>query len=187
MSMKCPDCNNELRFTTLKGIDIYECFKCKGKWFDRKGLISIVNKADSKLSWLDFDPFGKDTTELSELSVALQDKQCPMCLEQMESLTYLQSKVVIDKCPSCNGVWLAHGEIARIILYLEKMLSSKKSQDLAKDTFKEFIKIFTGTKGLVSEIKDFLVVLYLLELRIISEHPTLDKIAKNIYLYTPFK
>ena len=67
------------------------------------------------------------------------------------------------------------------------MLSSKKSQDLAKDTFKEFIKIFTGTKGLVSEIKDFLVVLYLLELRIISEHPTLDKIAKNIYLYTPFK
>ena len=185
--MKCPDCNNELQLLTLKGVDIYECFKCKGKWFDRKGLISIVNKADKNLGWLNFDPFGKDTAQLSELSVTLQDKLCPMCLVHMESFTYFQSKIVIDKCPCCEGVWLAHGEFARIVRYLEKELSSKSAQDLAKNTFKEFIKIFTGSKGLVSEVKDFLVVLYLLELRVAAEHPAFVRISEDIYLDTPFK
>ena len=182
--MKCPDCNNALRIEVLKGIDIYECSICTGKWFDRKELISAVNKVDNNLGWLDFDPFGKDT---DELSVASQGKQCPVCLKQMQSLNYLQSKIVIDKCPCCKGVWLSHGEFVKIILYLEKVLSSKTAKDLTKDTFKEFIKIFTGSKGLVSEVKDFLVVLYLLELRVVTEYPALDRISKDIYLYTQFK
>ncbi len=182
--MNCPECSHELRFISLKGVEIAECFKCRGKWFDRKGLVSIVNKVDKSLSWLDFDPFGKDTDKLSEASGG---KQCPACLKSMQSLTYLDSKVVIDKCPSCNGVWLSHGEFAKIVLYLEKVLKSKNAKALVKQSFKEFIKIFTGSKGLITEVKDFLVVLYLLELRVAAEHPSLVRIAEDVYLDTPFK
>ena len=94
--MKCPDCQNELRAVTLKGIVLQECLKCKGKWFDRQELMSAAKHADNNLRWLDFDPFGKDA---EKLSVASQGKNCPVCLKKMQSLTYLESKVVIDKCP----------------------------------------------------------------------------------------
>ena len=47
--MKCPDCQNELQVAKLKGIDIHECLKCKGKWFERDELMSVKNKADNGL------------------------------------------------------------------------------------------------------------------------------------------
>jgi len=142
------------------------------------------NKADEGLSWLDFDPFGKDT---EKLSVASDGKQCPECEKKMQSLTYVQSKVVIDKCQSCEGVWLSHGELEKIIRYLEKVVDSESVKDLSKDTFKEFIKIFTGHKGVISEVKDYLAVLNILEIRIALEHPKLTQTWLNVDNATPFR
>ena len=181
--MKCPDCMNELKVAKLKGISIHECLKCKGKWFERNELMLAKNKADGSLSWLDFDPFGKDAEKLSFVSVG---KQCPQCKKEMQSLTYNQSKVVIDKCQSCKGVWLNHGELEKIIRYLKKVVDSKSAKDLSKDTFKEFIKIFIGHKGLVLEVKDFLAVLKILEIRIAVEHPKLTQSWDNIKFVSPY-
>ena len=181
--MKCPDCNNALQVAKLKGIRIDECLKCKGKWFERNELVSAKNKVDEGLRWLDFDPFGKDS---EELSIASDGKQCPKCAKKMRSLTYIQSKVIIDKCPSCEGVWLSHGELAKIIRYLENAVDSKSVKDLSKDTFKKFIKIFTGNKGLICEVKDYLAVLNILETRIAVEHANLAQTWVNIYNATPY-
>ena len=117
--MKCPDCNNELKVAVLKGISIHECFRCTGKWFERNELMLAKNKADDHLRWLDFDPFGKDAKELSVVSVG---KQCPQCAKEMQSLTYAQSKIVIDKCQLCEGVWLktAFPFYIEDIAYLQK-------------------------------------------------------------------
>ena len=182
--IKCPDCQNELKVAKLKGIEIYECLKCKGKWFDRSQLILATNKLDDGLRWLDFDPFGKDAEKLSVVSVG---KQCPQCLREMRSLTYLQSKVIIEKCQSCEGVWLNHGELGKIILYLERVINTETVKGLTKDTFKDFIKIFTGDKGFITEVKDFLAVLNILRIRIAAEHPLLKKTWENIESITPFK
>ncbi len=182
--MKCPDCQNELKVAKLKGIEIYECLKCKGKWFDRSQLILAKNKVDDGLRWLDFDPFGKDAQKLSVVSVG---KQCPKCLREMQSLTYHQSKIIIEKCQSCEGVWLNHGELGRIILYLERVINTETVKGLTKDTFKEFIKIFTGDKGFITEVKDFLAVLKILKIRIAAEHPRLEQTWENIESISPFK
>jgi Zn-finger nucleic acid-binding protein len=182
--MQCPDCQNTLKVANLKGVKVFECLECKGKWFNRHELMLVEKKADKDLRWLSFDPFGEDAKRLSVVS---QGRQCPQCLKPMQSLTYLQSKVIIDKCQYCKGVWLSHGELAKIIRYLEQVIDSKSSKELAKETFKEFVKIFTGSEGVVSEVKDFLAVLYMLELRITSEHPSLARVSQDIYLDTPFK
>ena len=181
--MKCPDCKSELQVAKLKGIAIHECLKCKGKWFERNELILAKNKADDGLRWLDFDPFGKDA---EKLSVASEGKQCPECEKKMQSLTYVQSKVVIDKCRSCEGVWLSHGEIAKAIRYLENVVNSESVKDLSKDSFKEFIKIFSGHKGLISEVKDYLAVVNILETRIAVEHPKAAQACASIINATPF-
>jgi len=182
--MKCPDCQNDLQITKLKGIAIHECLKCKGKWFERNELILAKNTVDDGLRWLDFDPFGQDS---DKLSVASDGKDCPQCNKKMQSLNYMQSKIIIDKCKSCQGVWLSHGELERTIRYLEKVVSAESVKVLAKDSFNEFIKIFKGDKGVVTEVKDFLAVLNILETRIAVEHPRLAQSWLNIESVSPFK
>ena len=182
--MKCPDCQSELKVEKLKGINIHECIQCKGKWFERNELILAKNKADDGLRWIDFDPFGKDAEKLSVIS---DGKQCPQCVKKMQFLTYSQSKVIIEKCQSCEGVWLAHGELAKIIRYLEKAVNSESVKNLTHHTFKEFIQIFTIQKGLISEVKDFLAVLNILRIRIAVEHPKLAQAWDNIESISPIK
>jgi Zn-finger nucleic acid-binding protein len=182
-NMRCPDCIGELRPFDFKGITINECIECKGKWFDRDELRKAKDSADEDLRWLDFDPFGEDA---EKLSAASEGKFCPKCGQKMSSLKYMDSQVVIDKCSHCEGVWLDAGELAKIILYLEKKINTETSKEYAKDTFKEFIKIFSGKKGLLSEVKDFLAVFYLLRLRIAVEHPKLLKASQRTYESVPW-
>jgi Zn-finger nucleic acid-binding protein len=182
--MNCPDCKGELKHSNCKSIIVDECIKCRGKWFDRDELRRVKDSVDDDLKWIDFDPFGKDA---EKLSVASKGKRCPKCSTTMQSLKYMDSKVSIDKCLGCEGVWLDPGEFAKIIRYLENKVCTETAQEYVKDTFKEFAEIFTGPEGLVSEVKDFLAVLYLLQMRIAVEHPDLAKASQKIYQSTPFK
>jgi len=181
--MKCPDCMDELRSFDFKGVTIHECAECKGKWFDRDELRKAKDSADNELRWLDFDAFGEDA---EKLSMASEGKFCPKCDEKMLSLKFMDSNVVIDKCSHCNGIWLDAGELAKIILYLERKINTETSGEYAKDTFRKFIEIFKGHKGFVSEVKDFLAIFYLLRLRIAVEHPKLAKAIDKTYESVPW-
>jgi len=105
----------------------------------------------------------------------------------MDAIAYDHSKVTIDRCPRCLGVWLDHNEFERIIKYLENALSGKSVREYAALTFREFVRIFTGHEGVASEVKDFLAVLKLLELRITVEHPGLIRAYQRIYAIAPFR
>lgn len=182
--MKCPDCQQTLKPIDYKGIEIDECIKCKGKWFDRDELRKAKDRTDDDLRWLDFDPFGKDA---EQLSLASEGKACPKCSKKMSTLKYMDSKISIDKCPNCKGVWLDPGEFVKIIRFLEDRICTETAKTYVKDTFKQFTEIFKGPEGTVSEIKDFLAILYLLNLRIAVENPELAKTAQKIYQFTPFR
>jgi Zn-finger nucleic acid-binding protein len=182
--MKCSNCQIELKAVDCKGIVIDECDKCKGKWFDRDELRKAKDRTDEDLKWLDFDPFGEDAEKLSMVS---EGKMCPKCSNKMSSLKYMDSEVVIDKCPGCKGVWLDPGEFMKIIEYLKDRIYSETAKGYAKETFKEFVEIFTGPEGVVSETKDFMTVLYLLQLRIAVENPKLAETARKIYDVIPFR
>jgi len=182
--MKCPDCQNKLESIDCKGIVVDECVSCKGRWFDRGELRKAKDKEDDDIRWLDFDPFGKD---IERLSVPSKGKKCPKCLKTMSSLKYRASGIIIDKCSSCEGVWLDHGEFEKIIKYLEHIMLTKPASEYTKDTFKQFVEIFTGPEGTVSEVKDFMAVLNLLRLRLAVENPKIVETSQKIYKYTPFK
>ena len=114
--MKCPDCQGDLNTIDCKGIAIDECINCKGRWFDRDVLRRAKDKQDDDIRWLDFDPFGEDA---EKLSVPSEGKRCPKCEKVMSSLKYSQSNIIIDKCSTCEGIWLDHGEFEKIMNYFE--------------------------------------------------------------------
>ncbi len=70
---------------------------------------------------------------------------------------------------------------------LEKIVSTKSASEYVKDVFREFLEIATGPEGRISEVKDFLVVLKLLELRIAVENPRIAEAAQKIYQLWPLK
>ncbi len=181
--MKCSDCQSELKQIDYRGIKINECENCKGRWFNKEELRKAKDKTDDDLRWLDFDPFGEE----GKSKVAKRGKKCPECSEEMDTLTYNDSKVKIDKCPKCEGVWLDHGEFEKIIKYLEKIIITESSSEYAKDVLKQFLEIATGSESKASEVKDFLVVLKLLEQRTAAENPKIANLLNKIYQYSPFK
>lgn len=182
--MKCPACQGKLEPIDCKGIEVDECVSCKGRWFDRDELRRAKDKEDDDIRWLDFDPFGEDA---EKLSVPSEGRICPKCSKQMSSLKYSASGIIIDKCSSCGGIWLDHGEFERIVKYLEDLVLTKPAGQYTKDTFKQFVEILTGPEGVISEAKDFLAVLNLLQMRIAVENPKVAESAQKIYQYTPFK
>ncbi len=105
----------------------------------------------------------------------------------MPSLKFKDSGIVIDKCGKCKGIWLDHREFERIVKYLENIVLTKSTSEYAKDAFKQFVEVATGPEGVISEVRDFLAVLKLLELRIAVENPGLVKASQKIYQQSPFK
>ncbi len=181
--MICPDCNSPLEVASCKGVMIHECRSCKGKWFQRHELKQVQESMDDGLRWLDFDPFGD---KLPHLYVESEGKNCPRCRKKMESLRYRDSRVAIDKCSACKGVWLTSGELVKVIRYLEGLVNSQKAGDLARATFQQFIEVLTGPKGAAEEVKDLWAVLYILEVRIGIDHPQLAALTRKLYEFAPY-
>ncbi len=181
--MKCADCNNELKQSTFKGIKIDTCPKCKGRWFDREELKKAKDNTDEDLRWLNFDPFAKDA---DEFSVKSEKKQCPKCETQMSSLSYSKSDIILNKCTTCRGVWIHHGEFQKIILYLEKVVSNFSTAEIAVDSLKHLVDIIATPNGLEDGVKDYLAIFKLLNLKVSVEHPPLAEAISNIYKYLPF-
>jgi len=181
--MKCVDCSGQLKQVDYNNIRIEECSSCGGIWFDRGELDKAKNQTDEDLRWLDFDPFGE---EANQFLVDADDKTCPRCSAKMDSLFYEESQVIINKCLVCHGIWVPNGQFRKIVKYLEDIVASESTSEYVKDSLKQFLEIFSGKESVASEVKDFLVILKLLKMRMVAEHPELEEAAKKIFQYLPF-
>ena len=182
--MNCPDCRTPLRQTDYHGINIDECPSCLGRWFDRDELRRAKDRTDQYLRWLDFDPFAGDGSAPAATGYA---RLCPRCSLKMGVIVYETSGVLIDKCSSCHGVWLNHGEFEKIIKHLKKETSTETAAQYRIDVERQFEQILTGPEGPISELRDFFAVFNLLEMRLAVEHPNLAAAVQDIYLSSPFK
>jgi len=181
--MKCPECYRPLEVANCKGVLIHECSCCKGKWFERDGLKKVKDRADDALRWLDFDPFSDDLPDLPETGESLV---CPHCERELQTRRYDTSRVIIHKCSSCRGVWLCAGELVRIIRYLEDLTSGQEAGALARTTFRKFIEALKISRNTGEELKDLWAVIYLLEVRIGTDHPHLANLTRQLYTFAPY-
>ena len=125
--------------------------------------------------------------EVRDNTLIRKKKTCPKCGKGMNSMTYRNSKVVIDLCRECRGVWLDQDEFAKIVGHLKTLMWEKPSGEYTSELGKQFLDILSHPTHILSEVKDFFVVMKLLELRMISEHPDLAKAVEAINKNSPFK
>lgn len=179
-----PNCKHNLKDIDYKGIVIDECENCKGKWFDRDELRKAKDRTDDDLRWLDFDLFDEKPNEFTSTP---SQKKCSKDDSDMRSLTYEDSKVVIDKCNKCESVWLDNQEFEKIIKYLEHIVISKPASEYDNEVVKEFAEILTGPESTISEIKDFLSVMNFFTIRLAVENPWTITVSESIQKNWPIR
>ena len=86
-----------------------QCKKCGGIWFDEMKLFSARNGEAEKIEVLDSKSLWTPTNMLKRI------RRCP--LDQSELFRfkdrYFLKGIVLERCPSCNGIWLNRGDFTK--------------------------------------------------------------------------
>ncbi len=167
--MNCPKGHGSLAAVKIESIPVSRCSKCGGTWYNVEELRVLKDKeADGDYCWIDFDLW-KDRDKFR--AARQQHRSCPRRGHPMTTVHYGDSAITIDICSECKGVWLDKTEYDEIVAYLDKMVNTQTVGDYLRDLRDEFVEIFTGPEGPISEFKDADRVFYLLQLRFAAGHP----------------
>lgn len=174
--MLCPICKIELSEVIFHKVGINSCSKCLGFWLEEDELRMAKDEKDKEISWLDIDLWQDKT----KFKINRGQKVCPVCRLPLYEVEYSDSKVKVDVCNLCLGIWLDRGEFKKIIEYLKSRANYEVLNNYTKNLVQEFKEIFIGPETTKEEISDFLTVLKLFNYKFIVQHPTIAKIISEL-------
>ncbi len=173
--MVCPICKIDLEKAILCNVGVDFCFRCLGVWFEEEELRWAKDEKDKNLKWLDIDLW-KDK---KKFKISSGIRLCPVCRLPLYEVYYGDSRIIVDICNICRGIWLDRGEFKRIIEYLQRKGHYEVLNNYLKNLIKEFWEIFTGPENLREEVLDFLTILKLLCYKFAIQRPTIFKRTFN--------
>jgi Zn-finger nucleic acid-binding protein len=180
--MKCPTCALDLEVRLAGPIEVDECSRCGGAWFEDDELRKAKDAWDPDLKWMDFELW----SDWDSLDLKPKDLKCPSCDRGLVAVLYADKGIEVDCCPSCRGIWLEDGEFASIVDELTAELLNKPISQYVKASLQEAKEILTGPESVYSEWKDFKTVLRLMQYRLLVENPRLSKAISDVQSSTAF-
>ena len=99
--LECPKCREPLVVVEYGGVEIDWCLSCRGIWLDGGELEALVGEP--------VPPKDEPETGLGEA-----ERDCPICVDKLVKEYYGHTKVLIDRCPHGDGIWLDEGELEAI-------------------------------------------------------------------------
>jgi len=169
---KCFSCQEDLDTAVLYDIEVDFCPKCRGIWFEEDELRLAKDKKDEELKWLDVDLW-KDKRKFK---IAKGKKACPDCRLPLYEVNYGDSKIKVDVCNICKGIWLDQGEFRAIISYLKEKGNKEILENYTKNVLKETLEVFVGPETIRSEIGDLATILGLFKYKFITQYPKISQI-----------
>lgn len=118
--MKCPVCGCNLSPYSYGGQKIDVCPECHGIWFDRGEIAAVAKEMIRTKEVPDQD--AKDAFPAASKPPGNDEVQkvCPKCRVPTDVVNYsYDSNVFVNKCPTCQGVWVDRGELERVALYIK--------------------------------------------------------------------
>ena len=104
--MRCPSCDKALNCETFHGQTIDRCPLCDGIWLDESELGPVVRQSGS--------PDSPSATP----KPCSDGLTCPKCNGSMAPFNYAHdSRVFLNKCASCGGIWLESGQLELLAQY----------------------------------------------------------------------
>ena len=99
---KCPRCRVFLEVITHEGFKGGGCPKCAGIWLGANDLVNALRFYAANKG------VALKTIALLEAPARPSALRCPQCSSALQSIAL--RAVEVEKCPSCRGVFLDHGE-----------------------------------------------------------------------------
>ncbi len=181
--MNCPRCEKAMHPKKIESVEIEECGTCHGTWFERDELRKAKDQADPDLNWMDFELWkNKDRFRISAKPI-----KCPRCRIDMFTIQYDNTGIEIDHCSQCRGTWLENGEFQNIIDALTTEMETMTVSDYLRASLKEAADIIRNPGNLLSEWRDFLTVIRMLEYRVLTENPKLAETLTTLQRDNPIK
>ena len=174
--MQCPNDNEYLEKVLFHYVEADYCPKCLGIWFDKDELKLAKDDADKNLNWLDIDLW----RDKSRFKVSRGSKQCPVCRAGLREVHYDDSKVKIDFCKMCSGIWLDRGEFKQIINYLKRKSDYEILHRYTKNLVLQLWEVFSGPETFRSELEDFLTLLKLFNYKFETQYPHLSQLIEDL-------
>jgi len=102
--MQCPGCGKELKEVKQQGVPVRFCSSCKGVWLE-----------DGKINYLVQNPL-PISQKLSQglINEHESSRNCPACQKPMNTGGLLDSKLEVNRCPHCRGLFFDIGELAEL-------------------------------------------------------------------------
>jgi uncharacterized protein len=133
--MICPTCKHPLIVIEYKQIELDYCTNCKGVWFDSGELELMLERVNLKPNVA----AGKSILDLSEAATEEKKRSCPVCGRKMRKENIgSEPKILIDACPTNEGLWFDGGEVDTLLTKLSKGTPGAKGEVVGflKDVFK---------------------------------------------------
>ena len=110
--MKCPTDNSDLQEKQGEGFTYHECSECEGLWMRFRALRTLVEKHNPN-AFVDL-PHPERLIPIvhSKKYDTNNITKCP--LDGDDYFEHRYGTVMIDICPTCDGIWLDQGELAKI-------------------------------------------------------------------------
>jgi Zn-finger nucleic acid-binding protein len=172
----CPSCKIPLENAIFYKLEVDYCPKCLGLWFEEDELRQAKDEADRELTWLDCDLW----KEINKFVISRDKKICPSCRFPLYEVGYGKSKIGVDVCNICKGIWLDRGEFKKIMEYLKKEGEYEVLNDFSKRLLSEFWEIFKGPESIRDEISDFLTLSKFLQYKFATQHGDITKIISSL-------
>lgn len=180
--MKCPRCKTELSPGDVQGVAVSRCPSCDGIWLDEDGFREAKDNAEPNAAWMDVELW----EDPSRFEVAAHGLFCPSCAKRLLTLRYGETKVEIDYCRRCRGIWLDAKEFEHIVAALEDQLARMPASELLGEALREAGQIIKEPESAFMELPAVARVLELLKLRVLIEHPVLTRLFLGLEKGTPF-
>jgi uncharacterized protein len=174
--MNCPDNHkSHMEKILFHNVEADYCPECLGMWFDKDEFRLAKDDKDQQLNWIDFDVW----RDKGRFKVVTGQRRCPVCRIPMSQVHYDDSKVKIDFCKHCEGIWLDRGEFKQIIVYLKRKADYEILHHYIKTLSKQLWEVFTGPETLREELYDFLMVIKLFSYKFVVQYPFLNAWIEN--------
>lgn len=176
INKNCPKCKTKLSNALFNNAEVDFCDKCLGVWFQDQELRIAKDAKDKDLNWLDVDIW-KDEIKFK---ISQGIRLCPDCRFPLYEVYYANSKIIVDVCNLCHGIWLDRGEFIKIIEYLKKQADYNIFNNYAKTLLQEAKEVFSGPETIREELEDFIVILKILQYKLASRFPAITDLISKI-------
>ena len=125
--MTCPDCGKMLAERRMRGERLDLCAACRGLWFDRGELATVINALVNEVP--EHDRLATERRQAVRPPSEFRG-DCPRCGSPLRQFNYAyDSNIFVARCPECSGVWVRRGQLRQLVRHLK---GSPKEQRMAQ-------------------------------------------------------